>query len=522
MVELKSLSPEKRLLLQKRLSEKRKSAGQAGAIPARGDASPVPATSLQAGLWFIDQMTPGQSTYNVPMAARLSGPLDLEALEKALEQIFRRQESLRTVFRLEGGVPLQHILPAGGFHLNFIDLQARSDADTEGLRLAEEEARRPMDLAAGPLFRASVVRLAPGEHLLLITIHHIITDGWSMGVLTRELISFYEAAARSVPPALPPLPIQFGDYARWQQERMQGERFDSLMAYWRRQLAGHSFVLELPTDHERASLQRGNGVHLGFNLSAGTSRALRALCRQEGITSFALLLAVFDCLLSGLSGEEDIIVGTPIANRNRSVLEGLIGYFVNQIPLRARLNGDMSMRDFARQVHETTVEANNHQELPFTRLVEELQPKRDAGRNPVFQVEFTLLDPVHAPPVYGYGFRSPISQEITFAGISMTPVEIESRVSKFDLTVLLWDMPDGISGTFEYDADLFRDVTIRRVAGIYAALLDNVSANPDLSISNLKTMVDTGMKENSEHARRDRRRQQSARIRGTRRKRVDS
>jgi hypothetical protein len=521
--DLQALSTQKRLLLKKLMARRGVTGAPSGdPIAARADGSPAPLSFLQEGMWFLDQLNPGSAHYNVPMAARLAGPLDASTLQQALEAIVQRHESLRTSLQLIDGIPMQVIARPDVFRLIQTDLSelAPEERRQRSLQLAAEEARTPFDLDVPPLMRAHLVRLAADDHLLLITIHHIVTDGWSMGVLTRELAVLYEALNSGQPPDLPELPVQFGDYARWQRGWLSETRLGSLLDFWRRALASHDFILELPTDFPRPALQSGHGGHLPFSLEEEHLAALKAWSSADDVSLFAVMLAVFAVLLAAISGQDDIIVGTPIANRNRSELENLVGYFVNLLPLRTRLQPGDSLRKLARQVHRMTQAANEHQELPFGKLVEALQPQRDPGRNPIFQVEFTLLDPAHSPPVYGYGFRSPVRQAIRLGGLTLTPLEVESEASKFDLTVLLWDMGDRIGGTFEYDAALFRPESITNLAEQYAGLLERAAAAPDLTVEALiEALGDLQTRQKTED-REARRAAGSKKIKNIRRKKI--
>jgi hypothetical protein len=352
-----------------------------------------------------------------------------------------------------------------------------------------------VDLAVGPLFRAFLIRLDPDDHILAINIHHIITDGWSMGVMTNELTDLYTAFADNRPSPLPKLPIQYGDYTRWQHEQLQGQKLARLEHFWQRQLSGSSLILDLPTDFSRPDVLTGQGNHLPFEISEGQTASLRSFSKIRGVTLFATLLGAFKVLMAAYSGQEDIIVGTPIANRNLSELEALIGYFVNLLPLRSQVKSDLTFPELVQHIHQSTIAANEHQELPFGKVVAAVQPPRSPGRNPIFQVELTLLSPEHAPPVLGYGFRSPVDQQISMDNISLTPIELESGVSKFDLTVLLWDMADRVQGTFEYSAKLFKMATVAKMVSDYGRLLAHIAATPDVQLATLTGIIEGNTKE---------------------------
>ncbi len=485
---MSSFTQDRTKLLSQLLQQKGITGATAKPIPRRESGDAPVASFLQEGLWFLDQLDPGRATYNVPGATRICGHLDVDALQRTLSEIVRRHEALRTRFRTEAGKPYQVILPELRVDLECTDLAnlPLEESEAEVLRRATDEARSGFDLATGPLFRFALLRLKADEHVLILNIHHIVTDGWSMGVFTRELFALYEAYSKGLASPLPELPIQFSDFAVWQRKWLHGENLNRQLSYWQKQLRGPLPNLELPTDRPRPAFQTPGGSHLTMKLSDSMSIALRMLTKREDSTLFELLLAAFNILLHHYSGQKDIIVGSPVANRNRKELEPLIGYFVNMLPLRMDLSGNPGFSQLLERVHKVTMEAHEHQDLPFAKLVEELGLARDMSRNPVFQAEFILLTEEHAPPVYGYGFRSPIQEARHLAGLTLTPIDVESGVSKFDLVVLLWDMPDGISGTFEYKADLFDAETIQHMMKNFELLLSIIVAHPEIHLDTFK------------------------------------
>ncbi|TDI93818.1 MAG: condensation protein [Caldithrix sp.] len=485
---LGSLSPEKRQLFGQLLRKKGIGAQPRNIIPLRNDSEPLAASFLQEGMWFLDQLDPGKATYNVPGATRLKGHLDKEALDKALSEIIRRHESLRTIFAQKNGTPLQVIIPAQPLHLQVINLEDLADKEREAevVRLATEEARKPFDLSRGPLCRFFLIRLGEEEHVLVLNIHHIVTDGWSMGVFTRELVALYEPFTKGKPSPLPELPIQFPDFAIWQRKWLREKVLEEQLSFWKKQLSGAPPALELPTDRPRPQFQTSRGNHKTMIFPKPLSDALRALAQREDFTLFETLLAAFKTLLSFYGKQDDIVVGSPVANRNRSELEGMIGYFVNMLPLRTDLSGNPSFRELLGRVHKSTMASYAHPDLPFGKLVEELKIERDPSRNPIFQVEFILLTYEHAPAVYGYGFRSPIKRSLELSDLTLTPVEVESGVAKFDLVVLLWDIPEGVSGTFEYNADLFDASTIAGMIELFEILLKKIIGQPEARLEELK------------------------------------
>ncbi|HVG20252.1 MAG TPA: condensation domain-containing protein, partial [Blastocatellia bacterium] len=348
----------------------------------------------QQRLWILNQMEGGSPAYNVPSALRLRGALDVGAFERSFGEVIRRHESLRSTFEVneETGEPEQLVHPWQPFRLEVTDLTHVPEAgrEQEARRLANEEARKPFDLTTGPLLRARLLKVEAEEHVLLLTLHHIVSDMWSTGVLTKELATLYEAYSQGQESPLPELPIQYADFANWQRTRMTGEVLERQLAYWRGQLKGPLPVLELPTRGPRPSRVSTRGAERACRLGREITDALKSLSQREGVTLFMTLVAAFKVLLYRYSGQEDILIGTPIANRNRREVEGLIGLFINTLVLRTDLSGEPTFRELLGRVKEVSLEAYAHQDVPFERLVEELQPERDMSRSPLFQVMFAL------------------------------------------------------------------------------------------------------------------------------------
>jgi acyl carrier protein len=372
------------------------------AVP-RGDS--VPLSFAQQRLWFLDQLEPGTATYNIPFGIRLSGQLDIEALERSISEVVRRHETLRTRFATTDGAPRQVIEAAEAVKLLVTELGGLGAAEQaeETIRLANEEAGQPFDLERGPLWRGQLIRLSEAEHVLLFTMHHIISDGWSMGVLIREVSALYEAYLSGGESALAELPIQYADFAVWQREYLQGEVLEKQLQYWREQLAGAPPVLQLPTDHPRPAIQSYRGAQVDLQFSAELTAGLKELSRREGVTLFMTLLAVWQVLLCRYTGQKDVVVGTTIANRQRGELEDLIGFFVNSLVLRTQLEEKESGRELLRRVREICLGGYAHQDVPFEMLVEELRPARDMSHTPLFQVMFTLqnapMEMMHWPGI---------------------------------------------------------------------------------------------------------------------------
>jgi amino acid adenylation domain-containing protein len=439
-------------------------------VPREG---PLPLSFAQERLWFIDRLEGENAVYNIPVAWRLKGALDQSALERALGEIVRRQESLRTVFGEVDEAPVQMIASFGGFVLPVEDLSGLGEADREAAvrRRAAEEDRRGFDLSAGSLFRAALLRLGAEEHVLLLTVHHIVSDGWSMGVLYQELSALYEAYRQGGESPLPELGVQYADYAVWQREHLRGEVLDRQLAYWKERLAGAPELLEVPTDHPRPAVQTFRGAQERTELSLELLERLQALGRSEGATLYMVLLGAFQVLLGKYSGSDDIVVGSPAAGRTRKEIEELIGFFVNTLVLRTDLSGDPSFREVLRRAREATLGAYEHQEVPFEKLVAELEPERSLSHTPLFQVMFAQ--------------QNAVERGVALAGLDASIVEAELETAKFDLFLTAKATAHGLRVGLNYSTDLFDRGTIDRMLGHLARVLEQVAADADVRLSRL-------------------------------------
>jgi amino acid adenylation domain-containing protein len=437
-----------------------------------------PLSFAQQRLWFLEQLQPGLIAYNLPGAVRLRGPLVVASLERALGAVVTRHESLRTTIRPMGDSAVQIVSSEDGFRLPLVDLSGfpPEQREKELMLRIQEEARQSFDLVRGPLFRSALYRLGPEHHILMLAMHHIVTDGWSIGVLVEELGVLYSDICRGREPSLPELPIQYPDFAEWQRDWLQGETLERMLSYWRNRLQGAPAVLDLPADYPRPAVERYRGAQFRFTIPLPVAQALSSLARREGATLFMALLAAFKVLLSRYSGQADIVVGSPIAGRDRSELEGLIGLFVNTLVLKTYLGGAPGFREILGRVRETCLGAYEHQDLPFEKLVEELKPERDLSRNPLFQVMFALQN---AP-------LRPLSLE----DLTITPVEFDRGAAQLDLALHMQETDEGLLGVFEYSTDLFESGTIERMAGHFVTLLEAAVSEPDRRVSDLPWLTE--------------------------------
>ncbi|GMT99445.1 non-ribosomal peptide synthetase [Corallococcus caeni] len=434
---------------------------------------PLPLSFSQQRLWFLEQLEPGLATYHMPAAIRVTGPLDTDAFERGLAEIIRRHDVLRTTLHAAGGEAFQVVSDRTDWRLPRVDLSglAGEQREAEVRRMALAEATKPFDLTRGPLLRLSLLKLAEGEHQLVVVMHHIIADGWSITVLIQELSALYATFVQGQPSPLPELAVQYADYAVWQREWLREEELERQLSYWRQQLAGAPPVLELATDRPRPSVQTFRGAAFPVHIPRELTAALKALAQREGLTPFMLVLATFQVLLSRYSGQQDISVGSPTAGRRLAELEPLVGFFVNNLVLRTRLDGDPSFREVLRRVWETTLGAYAHQDIPFEKLVEELQPRRDLRHSPLFQVWFVLDKPRLA--------------DFTTGGLTLSTVETDAGVSRFDLALFLSDAEDGLTGTLDYNTDLFDASTMARMAEHLRVLMEGIVRAPDTRLSQL-------------------------------------
>jgi amino acid adenylation domain-containing protein len=441
--------------------------------------SNLPLSFAQARLWFLDQLQPNSAFYNIPTALRLSGQLNVTALESNINEIIRRHEALRTNFTTIEGQPIQVIASTLELKLLFVDLQNLpfDEREVEAQRLATNEAQQPFDLEREPLVRVMVLQLGSSEYVFLLIVHHIIFDGWSTGVFYGELAALYEAKCTGKPLILPELPVQYADFAVWQRHWLTGEVLETQLNYWKQQLKDAPTLLELPTDRLRPAVQTFRGTHQYIALSLELSEALAELSKGTGVTLFMTLYAAFVTLLYRYTGSDDIVIGTPVANRTPQEIEGLIGFFVNTLALRTDLSGNPIFEQLLRRVREVALQAYTHQDLPFEQLVEALQPERSLSHTPLFQVMFALDDA--------------LVPSMDLLDLTVSSYSVESGTTKFDLTLSMENTASGLIGEWEYNSDLFDATTIERMAEHLQTLLEGIVANPEQRISELPLLTQT-------------------------------
>jgi len=434
-----------------------------------------PASFAQQRLWFLDQLDPGTAAYNLPRAFRIDGPLNIDILRQALQHVVHRHASLRTVFDSVEGEARQVVLSDVELTLPVTDLTdiPEAEREPEALRIAGEEGKKPFDLSEGPLLRALLLQMAPNSFILLLVMHHIITDGWSISILFREVTSSYAALIRNQVPQLPDLPLQYTDYAHWQRDYLSGEVLTREVEHWKEKLAGAHTLLDLPADRPRPTAHSCNGGTEEITFDSAVHRKLKALAQSESSTLFMAAIAAFQALLWRYTNQESILLGTPVAARNEVDIENMIGLFVNTLVFRADFNSKLTFRELLRQVRSFALEAYAHQDVPFEKLVEELVPNRTLDTHPLFQVMFT--------------FQNIPKQVFQIPGLTIKELGFEAGISKFDLSVEMWD--DGeLHCQFEYNSDLFEQATMQRMLAHLQTLANAAIDNPDVPIAQLAMM----------------------------------
>ena len=476
--QIAKLPPEKRELFELMLMEQGVDLSQMMILPQPRTTNTFPLSFAQQRLWFLDKLQPGSPMYNIPSVLRLRGTLNIQALERSFNEVIRRHEVLRTTFDEQNGQPVQVIAPELNLPVNIVDLTATpaDQRDEELNRRAVEESFVPFNLAQGPMLRVTLLKFAQDDYGLLVTMHHIVSDNWSTAVFVHEIMELYRAFVNNQTPHLPPLNVQYADFAVWQRKWLKGKTLENQLTYWREQLRGIPPIIELPLDKPRPAFQTYHGDFKLFRIPDTTAERLRKLSREQDVTLFMTLLAAYFVLLHRYSAQDDICVGSPIANRNRKETESLIGFFVNTLVLRGNLAGNPTFTELLQRVKESTLGAFAHQDLPFEMLVEELQPERDMSHSPLFQVMFVMNN----VPV----------EKLQLPGLELSVVEIENKTAKFDLILNVTEDGDRLSCKLEYNTDLFLDETMDRFISHYLTLLEQVVDQPQAKIGELRLLTD--------------------------------
>ncbi|MGE5324322.1 MAG: condensation domain-containing protein, partial [Actinomycetota bacterium] len=456
-----------------RVEQEKRSGEEPGPIRRRAEGAVVPLSYAQQRLWFLEQLHPGTSLYHVPMAVRLSGELDVEALQASVNEIVRRHEVLRTSFALVEGRPVQVVHDRSTVSIPLVDL---SDAGPNSVEaIMDGETTHPFDLTQLPLFRLRLIRLSVHEHVLMLVMHHMVTDGWSMGVFRKEIAAFYSAMIEKKAPTVAPLEIQYGDYSIWQREWLDQGALDRQLAYWKQQLKGPLPALDIACDFHRPTLQSFAGKQYFFSLPSTLKNEIHTLSRRQGTTPFMIFLAAFTTMLHHYSGQRDIVVGTAVANRNHSQTEDLIGFFVNLLALRTDLSGNPALTEILKRVRKTTLDAYDHQDVPFEKVVDEVQPLRDLSRAPLFQTLLVLQNTKN------------VTAELP--GLALQTIDLNYRTAKFDLCLYLTENETDISGWLEYNCDLFGVDRMETMCRDFQALLESIVRDPEQSLADTRSSI---------------------------------
>ena len=447
-------------------------------IPRRPAGEPLPLSYAQQRLWFLDQLEPNSHVYNIVSAARLRGKLDGQVMLACLEEIVRRHESLRTNFRIQRERPVQVITAPGPFQLSQVDLCQIPEVSREvkARLILDSEARKPFNLSQDLFLRAILIKMTEDEHILVITTNHIAADGWSLGIISHELTSLYTAYVQGQPSPLSELKIQYADFSLWQNQQLHGDYLEQELTFWKDRLSGSLPILDLPTDQPRPALQSFKGSRAKFDLSLELWEELKNLSRRENVTLFMTLFAAFAVLLYKYTGQEDILVGSPVAGRNLAELEPLIGFFANNLVLRVDLSGNPSFLNLLSRIRQITLDAISHQELPFQFLVDSIHPERDLSRMPFFQVMFSL--------------QNMPFEELSAPGLIYQPILVDAGISRFDLTIEIWELEKQVWIFAEYNTDLFEPATIELLMGHYQTLISSLLADPTRLIGDLSILTD--------------------------------
>ena len=477
---LANLTPAQRAVFEQRLLQRRARDSNGHAITRREGSGPAELSHAQEMLWLLSQVFDGGVAYNSPGAFHLEGPLDLDVLGRALTALTERHEILRTTYDVIGGQPMQIVGPVRSVDINLVDLQRRSPDERaeETQRILKEESRFLFDLVNGPVMRTTVIQLAEREHILMINMHHVCTDGYSRGVLYRDLTALYDAVGAGQAAELPPLAIQYADFAVWQRRWLNGGIAEAQLHYWREQLRAAPSRLDLPTDFARPPVRAYVGDYMNMMVDLETREGLKAAARSADATLFVSLLATFGALLSRYAGEDDIVIGTPFASRNRSELESMVGYFINPLALRLDLSGDPTFEELLARARKTVLGAFAHADIPYENIVRAINPERDLSQTPVFQAMIVLHNP------------SWVTQRPKFQprGVPCAEISYEKGWAKFDVLLGMSERASGLNTTWEYSTELFQRSTVARMMEHFRSLAESAAANPGRRLSQLSML----------------------------------
>lgn len=484
-VKANGMTAEQRKLFEAMLKAKGVKASTNTIAPYR-DAEPVRLSHQQEGMWFLEQMNPGHAIYNLPCCVRIRGNLDTSAMSRALIAIVNRHDALRTRFVMSNNAPVLAVDEPGKFNVAQIDFSSLSanEAEQQAKQFIDKETRKPFDLANDSVIRASLAKISTQDYILVMVLHHIVTDGWSMGIFMRELTKLYEALAKDSAIDLPALPIRFVDYAAWLRTWLAENNQRKLIDFWKEQLTG-VVDLKMPHDRARQANNQNSGSHTAVELTREQTLQVAVFSKAARVTRFTTLLAAFRAAVFSFSGQTDQVIGSPFSCRNRRELENIIGYFVNVLPLRCDLSGDPTFSELVQRSRKVDEAVHEHQDMPYAKIVQDLDLSRRDGANPVYQVQFTLLDPNHIPDLLDYGLNVATSEKHLVGDVRLSSMPIDNAVSKFDLVLLLWDKPDKIIGSCEFDTSLFDPTTIEEIWRRFATIVATATSTPEMRLSTL-------------------------------------
>ena len=461
--------------------------------PEKSSALSGPLSHPQEGLWFLDQLHPGGDAYSIPCTIRIQGALDVSAISKALQEIVARHQSLRTVFSTDDdGSPLQTVQPDLPNFMEIVDLtsMAEEQREQEVVRRATLEIKKPFDLSIGPLFRVVLIVVAPDDHVLCVNLHHIVADGWSLGIFSRELDALYGDFKAGTTGSLRPLKLQYLDFARWQRRHLRDSNLSQHLSYWRDQLGDVTTSTDLPSANDNRTESGFEGSHEQLKLDSTTTRACRALARSQSVTLYTILLASFYCVLGAVTRERRLVVGSTFANRKHTDFEPIIGHFVNTLPIVAQLDDELTFEKLVGRLQRTVLETQNHQDLSLGTIVKQLDLDRQLGSNPLFSIVFDFLTPDQNPAYFGYGMSFRAEGEYRLGDLRVTPMDVEGGIARFDLAIFLWDFEDSIQGAVEYRSPQIEASAVQALISHFKVAVECAIAAPDIALGDIFSAIE--------------------------------